>query len=170
MARYVTRHFIIAAATIGVACTAETRTHRETLSDATVPRVVRAAVLVAGGNTVRWVSRAPLCAAPIEVRTLDECSVGEPHPDSLYRLVRSALKEADVSARGIACLRLSREITHGDSSVVLVGTVSDAVVDSFAESSSKFVWFRRMQDKESMWIGESDVPTSDVAPMTESRC
>lgn len=105
---------------------------------------------------------------------MDECAnrPTEAHPGSLYRQVRTALPASGDSSRGITCLRFSREIPRGDSSLIVIGTVNAAIVDNLAESESTWVWFRRIQDRDSVWVGQSATPgTSDVAPMTsESRC
>lgn len=139
-----------------------------------MPRAVTAVRLAAGARPVRWVSPKPLCVVGVDAETLPECAsrISESHPDATYREVRGALREPSDSSRGIACLRFSREIPHGDSILIRVGVVDAETVDNFASSSSVLVWFRPAGNADSAWVGDDPMrTTSDVAPMVlQEQC
>jgi len=156
-----------------IGCSGEAGASRGAATNSSTPRSVRAVVMVAGDRPVRWISRKPQCVVPFDAPTLDDCVRQEAarHNDALITQVRAAVKAGE-DARGIACLRMSREIASGDSTLIAIGTIGAAEVDGFAESSSRWVWFRRSALGDTVWTAPSEPSgVSDVAPIrTETGC
>ena len=165
--------YLAAAGCIVIACSTN-ETDRASLQRNSVGSpTVMAATLAVGARGVRWVSSRIQCVPAVEVGTVDECTARpiELHPDSVRRVLRKALWTPDSAADSIACLRISREISRGDSTLVVVSIIGASVADGFAESESKAVWFWNADGHQFVWIAPNFSPVSDVAPvLDESKC
>jgi len=125
------------------------------------------------GRSARWLSPTVLCVVPFDEKTIQEC-MNRPrsrHPADVQAAIRSELSWS--TPRGaIACVRVSRPIQMGDSTLVQVSTIGATVADGLAESQTTWVWFRPSAGKDSIRVDRNLYGgSSDVAPMTqETRC
>jgi hypothetical protein len=125
------------------------------------------------GGSARWLSPTVLCVAPFEQKTIQECTARPRlrHPADALAAIRSELSSG-TSGAAVACVRVSRPIQMGDSTLVQVSTIGATVADGLVESQTTWVWFRPSSGKDSIRVDRNPYGgSSDVAPMTqETRC
>jgi hypothetical protein len=135
---------------------------------------VSAARLVSGGAPIRWVSKTELCVIPFTAADYPGCDkrVRTFVSASAYMGIRSGHRMPSASEPHIRCLRVSKPIDFGDSSLVSVNTIDGAAVDGMSQSTTKWVWYWSRRGVDSSKVVESPVePYSDVQPLTDStRC
>jgi hypothetical protein len=111
---------------------------------------------------------------PFDAPTLQGCQARPNRQLSaaLLRTLRETVREPFEGNRGLACVKVSRAITDGDSVLVAVATVGDAEADGVVESSIQWVWFSRQHSGgHGRLIPDPYGGTSDVAPVRDvSRC
>jgi hypothetical protein len=125
------------------------------------------------GRSARWFSPSVLCVVAFDEKTISEC-MDRPrsyHPADVQAAIRSELSSG-ASGATIGCVRVSRPIQMGDSTLVQVSTIGATVADGLVESESTWVWFRPSAGKDSIHVDRNPYGgSSDVAPMTqEARC
>lgn len=129
---------------------------------------------VLAGRAVRWISPRVLCVVPIEESTIQGCQARPQmrHDPDLQQTLRRAIP--DTGSSMLACVRVSRPIGVGDSTLVAVATTGSAIADGFVESKMSWVWFRGPGGTKAHidQIGpDGGSHSSDIAPMTDaSRC
>jgi len=128
------------------------------------------------GKSARRLSPTVLCVVTFEQKTIPECFDGprSRHPADVQAAIRSELFPVTWidASQAIACVRVSRPIQVGDSTVVAVATTGAIEVDGMVESQMTWVWFRPGAGKDSIRVQRNPSGgTSDVAPMREeTRC
>lgn len=139
-----------------------------------LPRLVRAGLIAANGARARWVSVHESCVIPFDAPDVLGCGSRDRVnlPDSIVALLREKVGLTDGVEPLFTCIRVSREISDGDSTLVSVNTTEVAVVDGVAASRTQWIWFRHTSKGDSTWIaGALAFPEGDVRPLTDStRC
>jgi hypothetical protein len=158
------------AAVAACAATAEDseRALSQALKSSRQAQAVRHAI---GMRPVRWISRHELCVVPYDAPNVDECRARPLRQvaESQLEAIRAAVPDSTGTSDFVACVKVSREIALGDSSLVVVGTLGGIVVDDLAESRSHKVWFRPATNRDSIWVApHSDVVSSDIAPIRDA--
>ena len=129
---------------------------------------------VVGDRTVRWIAESELCVVPFDEPTIPQCVARprRPIPAAEVREFRRTLAAPEGAVADLACVRLSRLIREGDSTLVVVAMTGDAEADGLVESRSQWVWFPREWRSGPGWlITDPDRGTSDTHRMTDAaRC
>jgi hypothetical protein len=152
------------------ACTAARSDGDHLSRQAVAQMAIKASELVAAGRPVRWVSPYEVCVPGLDAASIPECQTRAKVPiDSVvYTQLRRALRVEQGGRGEIACLRVSRVIPSGDSSLVAVATIGTAEADGFVESRMEWVVFRGDQARVAR---DSRETSSDVAPLQkEFQC
>ena len=132
---------------------------------------VMAVQQVIGNRTVRWISERELCVVPFDAASIPEC-VARPKPvipATELRALRETLGPPSGPVAQFACVSVSRPITQGESTLVVVSMVGDVEADGVVESSVQWVWFpRRGTGARGRARSDPYDGASDVARMTDA--
>jgi hypothetical protein len=126
------------------------------------------AIRSAGSNApVQWMSKRNLCAVGIEAQTVQDCVrvEGDTITEAEFLIRRAAIAPERAGAAPLQCVRTSRAIQSGDSTLVAVLLIGSVEVDGFVEATTKWVWFRGTRS----WVTDrpGGASTADVQPMRE---
>lgn len=124
------------------------------------------AIRTAGADApVRWISKRHLCAVGIEAQTVQDCVrlEGDTITDTEFSIRRSAIASERAGTASLQCVRISRAIQSGDSTLVAVLMLGSIEVDGFVEATTKWVWFRGTRS----WVTDRPgaASSADVQPM-----
>lgn len=141
---------------------------------ASTSRQEQALRLVLEGRSSRWVSPKESCVIPFDADNVIDCASRAPQvlSDTDFQALVRVAKQSARGTPSLACARVSREIASGDSLLVSVSTVAGVEVDGGVEARSRWVWFRKIGARDSVWVVDAVAFASgDVQPITDSaRC
>ena len=136
-------------------CTGEAPARRTSPSPTRGARQAWAVARIVDGRPVRWLSRTELCVPPYDAASPVACAArpAQALDDTILRRIRDAVPDTVGTRDLLVCLRVSREIVSGDTTLVFVRTVGDVLVNRRARHEGYRVLFLPGEAADSVRVG-----------------
>ena len=161
----------LALALLGACARDDASEPRESPSPTQGARQAWAVAHVTDGRSVRWLSATELCVPPVDAPDPLTCATRTPrrHAAAVHRRIRDAIPDSADARDMVVCLRVSREIVAGDTTLVLVRSVGEVLVNRRARHRGWRVLFTPDAAGDSVRVFEDRLMLDDDGPPVEER-